>query len=745
MVLRVYICLCLLIRDFHLLVCYRCMLPYFMRYDHSNYARWGVIYTAEMHQLPTDVLEEFKKGNFVVKRSSAKFNQVSPDQAQEWLNATGKKGGGIVGITKTPSALSRWALSYNLRSHIAAQTSAMFHVHHDDGLIHKETARERQKQDNEAENALHSTLQKFGVFSSQTNETLQNVATKDLATPEIEQSLVQARSLGQAQLERFVEQRLLSSEREENVEENFRDPICNNTPPTFANLYDIKGAAASSEKRMILHADRNILCRLLTAYEARREVNLQAILKHELLPVPLSFIEINQTMRTGNKAILADVVTEKVKCPESITLQGHAALFIDGFALVAAIGKPERVKSFGEFADCYVDAVLRKGSGYKRIDVLFDRYWMHSIKATTRSRRTKNTARPVRRVIEGRDVPLPIKWQAFLALGENKADLARFLSDELIAQAPADTTIVVSGGCLNEEDVLCSDPCLDVSALKSNHEEADTRFVLHGVNIERHLNNLVVYSRDTDVLLLLLAHRTRFSSKVWILAGTSKKPKYIPLEEVSANLPCNSSSALLPFHAITGCDSTSFFCGHSKKTAWKVFKEQFDLLSSVGDGILDAGTIASAEKFVCRMYKTLDDSLDLARVSLFGKVSSPEKLPPTSDAFRQHLKRCHYQTAVWRQAHIQKPVLPSPEESGWKLAEGLLVPVFMTLDPIPKACLEMISCRCTTGCATLRCKCRKSQVVCTGLCGCTKNDANCCINRRRNTCSWQVRSSDLLF
>ena len=64
------------------------------------------------------------------------------------------------------------------------------------------------------------------------NETLQNVATKDLATPEIEQSLIQARSFGQKQLERFVEQRVLleRGEGEENTEEegtkeNFRDPI----------------------------------------------------------------------------------------------------------------------------------------------------------------------------------------------------------------------------------------------------------------------------------------------------------------------------------------------------------------------------------------------------------------------------------------------------------------------------------------------------------------------------------------
>jgi len=99
----------------------------------------------------------------------------------------------------------------------------------------------------------------------------------------------------------------------------------------------------------------------------------------------------NHTMRTG-----VDVLIEKFKHPESVTVQGNAALFIDGFALVAAIGKPEKAKTFGGFADCYVDAVFRKGSGYQRIDVFFYHYRRHSIKAPTRSQHSKNTTRPVR-------------------------------------------------------------------------------------------------------------------------------------------------------------------------------------------------------------------------------------------------------------------------------------------------------------------------------------------------------------
>ena len=54
-----------------------CMLPYFMHYDHLNYVRCGTVYFTKMHQLPVEVEREFKKGNFVVKRSTQKFNRGS--------------------------------------------------------------------------------------------------------------------------------------------------------------------------------------------------------------------------------------------------------------------------------------------------------------------------------------------------------------------------------------------------------------------------------------------------------------------------------------------------------------------------------------------------------------------------------------------------------------------------------------------------------------------------------------------
>ena len=76
-------------------------------------------------------------------------------------------------------------------------------------------------------------------------------------------------------------------------------------------------------------------------------------------------------------------------------------------------------------------------------------------------------------------------------------------------------------------------------------------------------------------------------------------------------------------------------------------------------------------------------------------VLTNDKLPHTSDALLYHIKRCHYQALVWRQAHVQHPVLPRSPETvpvGWKMKETSLTPELSLLPPVPRACEELISC-----------------------------------------------------
>ena len=47
---------------------------------------------------------------------------------------------------------------------------------------------------------------------------------------------------------------------------------------TFASLYEVVKDTKDKDKRTILKADRNVIQRLVTAYEARRPVDLPAVL-----------------------------------------------------------------------------------------------------------------------------------------------------------------------------------------------------------------------------------------------------------------------------------------------------------------------------------------------------------------------------------------------------------------------------------------------------------------------------------
>lgn len=77
---------------------------------------------------------------------------------------------------------------------------------------------------------------------------------------------------------------------------------------------------------------------------------MQAILKHELIPVPLSLAEtMSHSMRTGNESSVAEFLTEKTKVPGvKHTSQGNAALFIDGLLLLEN-QKKQTVRDFSGY------------------------------------------------------------------------------------------------------------------------------------------------------------------------------------------------------------------------------------------------------------------------------------------------------------------------------------------------------------------------------------------------------------
>ena len=136
--------------------------------------------------------------------------------------------------------------------------------------------------------------------------------------------------------------------------------------------------------------------------------------------------------------------------------------------------------------------------------------------------------------------------------------------------------------------------------LKSTNEEADKRLTLHAVHSQFY--TVVVSSRDTDVLLIFVSHfQSMQYQQLWMKLGTSKKWRYVPIDAVFKKVTKASAASLLAFHALTGCDTTSYIAKHIKRSSRKILKEHHGLLKNLGICDLTEETIKCSETIVCRL------------------------------------------------------------------------------------------------------------------------------------------------
>ena len=119
-----------------------------------------------------------------------------------------------------------------------------------------------------------------------------------------------------------------------------------------------------------------------------------------------------------------EVLSSGTERPRVTPVAGRSTLVVDCQSLVMAIGKPSECNTFDDLGDKFAKAVLASGKDFHRIDATFDRYRETSIKCATRKKRSQGHP-PIRRIIEDGSVPPPKSWSNFVALAENKADLAR--------------------------------------------------------------------------------------------------------------------------------------------------------------------------------------------------------------------------------------------------------------------------------------------------------------------------------
>ena len=117
------------------------------------------------------------------------------------------------------------------------------------------------------------------------------------------------------------------------------------------------------------------------------------------------------------------------------------------------------------------------------------------------------------------------------------------------------------------ENVVTNDLSLNNQELTPyNHEEADTRLLLHVLSGSScGYKKISIVTVDTDVVVISLYHFFLDLEELWIELGTGRNKSYFPIHQLAKSLSEEVCRALPFWFTFTGCDTASMFAGKGKK------------------------------------------------------------------------------------------------------------------------------------------------------------------------------------
>ena len=711
------------------------MLPYLTAAGHYKYGQQSLpIYLHEMKQLPDtapEVHEALMAGAFVGRRTNGHHNAVSPDMLlEQTYNADAKEASGLGGITQNTAACTKWIYTKSVTAAVSSQLKAMLHLNSETENPHHESGQTRVSRDAELVSNVMAAVESNPFMTS--SPQLINIATGQHAQSEVQHDLTHVKAIGHQALAKSVE----------NLQKK--------TSTVRLNTFQTQNKAKKSGKTITPGKSDEVtaLLRMTQIIASGGKVDVvQYVGNHECSNTPQSLFDDDGAMRsTGNKANLVKAIKEETKvCSlEAISnIERKTAVVVDAMYMIRRLSF-QKDQQFGEIAVRYRNCLLTDvPHGTSIVHFCCDRYRTPSMKAGERHHRSgKSRAEKVYEVNDHFKAPDPTE---FFAVAKNKARLLRYLcekwsTDEIQNPALGSTRLYLGGGFEEETKsvLLTKGSVTRVPSLESTQEEADTRILLHAIYSVQNedVQRVIVHANDTDVIVMCIYYASTLLNdleELWVRTGPDNY--YLPIHQIAKSLGPAQCRALPFLHSLSGRDTTSYPYFTSKKgwfiTSKKIdtpaledFAESDDLLALTDEVKNQARDLLIG--VYTKRVDMLGSSLAEIRANKFlnNKSTLLKLLPPTEDAYMQHLKRAALATIIDKRAHVAKPVIPSIEDYGWTVSGDKLTPVTSTTPLWPQKMAQSITCGCTKGCKG-NCSCAKKQVACYIGCKCTGSLEKC--------------------
>ena len=371
-----------------------------------------------------------------------------------------------------------------------------------------------------------------------------------VATEEVRSDLLTAKDAIEKRLQTFIQEKLLVPEPD----------IFSKIPmlklKTFTSLVKKVKVTSKNGTEATLKSNRNLFARMLLLAQSIN-IDMKEVLSFSLGPFPLSISTEQGSLRKTPKSKLLELIETSTNSQNVESIPEGGALILDAMATVQAIAKPPT--TFGELAEQLFDSIIKLGVYHKclRVDFVIDTYPEVSIKGIEHSLRASDGATIIK--IYGPEQKIPTQWKKFLKHGPNKVSLLQFLFQSWCMYRSAKLRGLTLYVCENDQchhilPAATNDARVIVERvpeLACDHEEADTRMLLHASHATRY-NNVLVRSPDTDVFVLLLHFSLTIPAKLYFLTGVKDRTRILDMEYIAQQLGEEKCKALIGFHSFTG-------------------------------------------------------------------------------------------------------------------------------------------------------------------------------------------------
>lgn len=382
-------------------------------------------------------------------------------------------------------------------------------------------------------------------------DSLVNIANGKVAPGDVSKDMIMAKGIGEEKCKIFISEKLLTEK------PDLFTPIQSTKLKTFSTME--KKAKVKTTKGQIveLKNDMKFVSRLLAVGKSR-DIDMKEVLTYSLRKFPQPIATIDGQLVKTPKAKLLHILEGRVKDPIIEQVPSNNAILIDAMALIQSMKRiPD---TFGSLVEAVLDRILSLAAKSKstRADFVCDTYPDVSIKNLERSKRANAGSTVVR--ILGSQQKVPRQFKKFLSVGKNKEALIEFFIEHLkhvegLSTVIGSLEIFVSHGNLchqitrNTTGKITIEDCAD---LYSDHEEADTRLVLHAKHASATHDRIIVRSPDTDVFILLLGHKTAIPAAIYFDTGVGNQRRILDVSKVHSTVGPELCDALIGFHAFTG-------------------------------------------------------------------------------------------------------------------------------------------------------------------------------------------------